>query len=134
MSQPPTIISTNFVLTESQNFLRYSKTQNKLLAISFLLYSFATIPALIIFSTMYFFDDIEKFIRASSFILICVILWIGTEKILIENTILQLEDKMIKWSPVLMNKLYKDSVYCSIILRSIPSLVLNNNWLWFCFT
>lgn len=36
MSKPAVIISTNFDLTESQNFLRYSKTQNRLLSVAFL--------------------------------------------------------------------------------------------------
>lgn len=35
MAKPVVIISTNFELTESQNFLRYSKAQNRLLSVAF---------------------------------------------------------------------------------------------------
>lgn len=37
MSKPVVIVSTNFELTESQNFLRYSKAQNRLLSVAFIL-------------------------------------------------------------------------------------------------
>jgi hypothetical protein len=62
MSKPAVIISTNFDLTESQNFLRYSKTQNRLLSIAFLFHTFTVGLCLGILGLGHLVPDVSEFI------------------------------------------------------------------------
>lgn len=72
MNKTPIIISTNFQLTESQNFLRYSKTQNRLLKISFSLYCVAIAPSLLFLSLLSLMPILQSFIESSPLLLLFI--------------------------------------------------------------
>lgn len=72
-AKPTFIISTNFNLTESQNFLRFPKTQNKLLRISFGLYCAAIAPILIALLFLQWISPFKKYVKENEMVFLLVL-------------------------------------------------------------